>query len=140
EQLGDAVLKTCKRTPTPPHGFFALTRLGARVLLYGPLNSVLHPQVVEKWLDALLPFEPGHQSERTAWAFCLAQLARRSGQRAIDVDDAHRVQVLTVLQAQTVPAHWVRMVEEVMELEADEQSQMFGEGLPIGLRLLRADD
>lgn len=140
EQLGDAVLKTCKRSPTPPHGFFALTRLGARVLLYGPLNNVLHPQVVEKWIDALLPFEPGHQSERTAWAFCLAQLARRSGQRAIDVDDAHRAQVLTALQAQTVPGHWVRMVEEVVELEADEQSQMFGEGLPIGLRLVRPEE
>lgn len=135
ELLGDAVLKTCRRSPTPPHGFFALTRLGARVLLYGPLNSVLHPQVVEKWIEAILPFEPGHQSERTAWAFCLAQLARKSGQRAIDIDDAHRAQVLTALNAQSIPAHWVRMVEEVVELEADEQSQMFGESLPIGLRL-----
>ena len=140
EQLGETVLKSCRRSPTPPHAFFALTRLGARVLLYGPLNGVLHPQVVEKWIEAILPFEPGHQSERTAWAFCLAQLARRSGQRAIDIDDGRRAQVLDVLKAQTVPAHWVRMVEEVVELEADEQSQMFGEGLPIGLRLLRSDD
>ena len=30
-------------------------------------------------------------------------------------------------------------VVEVTELEADEQSQMFGEGLPMGLRLLPAD-
>jgi hypothetical protein len=30
------------------------------------------------------------------------------------------------------------MVEDVAELEADEQSQMFGEALPIGLRLLPA--
>src|SRR5205085_2172193 len=57
EQLGEAALKSCKRSPTPPHGFFAVTRLGARVLLYGPLNSVLHPQVVQKWIDALVPFE-----------------------------------------------------------------------------------
>ncbi len=28
------------------------------------------------------------------------------------------------------------MVEEVLELETDEESQMFGESLPIGLRLL----
>jgi hypothetical protein len=32
------------------------------------------------------------------------------------------------------------MVEEVAELEADEQSQMFGETLPIGLRLVRGDE
>jgi len=140
EQLGEAALKTCKRSPTPPHAFFAVTRLGARVLLYGPLNLVLHPHIVQKWIDTLVTFEPGHQSERMAWTFCLAQLARRSGQRAIDVDDHHRQQVLNVLKAQDVPEHWARMVEEVVELEADEQSQMFGEALPIGLRLKSEPD
>jgi molecular chaperone DnaK (HSP70) len=140
EQLGEAALKMCRRSPTPPHGFFALTRLGARVLLYGPLNGVLHPHVVQKWIDALLPFEPNHQSERIAWIFCLTQLARRSGQRAIDVDDSHRLHVLNVLNAQKAPSHWIRMVEDVLELEADEQSQMFGEALPIGLRLMPSQE
>jgi hypothetical protein len=32
------------------------------------------------------------------------------------------------------------MVEDVLELEADEQSQMFGEALPIGLRLKTSDE
>ncbi len=140
EQLGETVLKTCRRSPTPPHAFFALTRLGARVLLYGPLNSVLHPQVAQKWIDALLPFEPGHQSERTAWAFCMTQLARKSGQRAIDIDEAHRESVLTALKGQPIPEHWAKMVEDVVELDADEQSQMFGEGLPIGLRLMSSGE
>jgi hypothetical protein len=157
EQLAEAALKTCRRSPTAPHSFFALTRLGARVLLYGPLNGVVHPEVVQTWIDALLPFEPGHDSERIAWAFCLTQLARRSGQRAIDIDDSHRRSVLTILNSpplvpplhkggqggvnsQPVPPHWIRMVEEVLELEADEQSQMFGEGLPIGLRLVKTEE
>ena len=126
--------------PVPPHAFWALTRLGARVLLYGPLNTVVHPQLVQSWLDAILSFEPGHDSERLGWAFCLTQLARRSGQRALDVDDSHRNSVLTVLRGQEVPAHWIRMVEEVLVLEADEQNQMFGEGLPIGLKLLPTKD
>jgi hypothetical protein len=140
ELLGQTVLKACRRSPVPPHAFWALTRLGARVLLYGPLNAVVHPQVVQTWLDAILAFAPGHDSERLAWAFCLTQLSRRSGQRALDVDDSRRRSVLTVLGGQAVPAHWTRMVEEVAELEADEQSQMFGEGLPIGLKLLRAEE
>jgi hypothetical protein len=136
EALGQALLKPLRRSPVPTYGFFALTRLGARVLLYGPLNAVVHHQVAEAWLDAVLSFDPGHESERLAWAFCLVQLARRSGQRALDVDDSHRQSVLTVLRAQSVPGHWVRMVEEVTELEGEEQSQMFGESLPIGLRLI----
>jgi hypothetical protein len=137
ELLGQTGLKSCRRSPVPPYGFWALTRLGARVLLYGPLNAVVHPGLVQNWLDAILAFEPGNQSECLAWAFCLAQLARRSGQRALDVDDSHRNSVLTVLRGQETPDHWRRMVEEVVELEADEQSQMFGEGLPMGLRLLQ---
>src|SRR5262249_3051874 len=140
EQLGGAVLKLVRRSPVPTYGFFALTRLGARVLLYGPLNAVLHPQLAQSWIDAILPFTPGNDSERLAWAFCLTQLARKSGQRALDVDDAHRAAVLAVLDSQKVPEHWIRMVREVTELEGDEQSQMFGESLPIGLRLVAPSD
>jgi hypothetical protein len=136
ELLGQAVLKSCRRSPVPPHAFWALTRIGARVLLYGPLNGVVHPDLVQTWLEGILPFEPANQNERLAWAFCLTQLARRCGQRALDIDDSHRESVLTVLRGQSVPAHWLRMVEEVVELETDEQTQMFGERLPIGLRLV----
>jgi hypothetical protein len=139
ESLGQALLKPLRRSPVPTYGFWALTRLGARVLLYGPLNGVVHHQIAERWLDSLLPFEPGHESERVAWAFCLTQLARRTGQRALDVDDAHRQSVVTVLRSLPISEHWVRMVEEVTELEGDEQSKMFGESLPIGLRLLRTE-
>ena len=117
-------------------GFLTAARgLGARVLLYGPLNAVVHHQVVEGWLDAILGFQPGNDTERVAWAFCLSQLARRTGQRAFDIDDSHQKSVLSVLRSLEVPAHWVQMVEEVTELERDEQGQMLGDSLPIGLRL-----
>jgi molecular chaperone DnaK (HSP70) len=136
EQLGTSLLKSLRRSPVPTHGFFALTRLGARKLFYGPLNGVVHPEIVQGWLDALLTFEPGHASERAAWLFCLAQLGRRSGQRALDIDDSHRASLLAVLQARGAPARLIRAVEEIAELEGEEQSEMFGESLPIGLRLL----
>src|SRR5207302_5884691 len=115
EALGQALLKQVspsRRSPAPTYAFWSLTRLGARSLLYGPLNTVLHHETVESWLDALLSFQPGHQSETTAWGFCLSQLARRTGQRALDVDDSHRKSVLTVLKTVEVPADWVREVEE----------------------------
>src|SRR5262249_8957995 len=115
EALGQALLKPLRRRPVPTYGYWALTRLGARVLLYGPLNAVVHHQIVERWLDALLTFEPGHPSERLSWAFCLTQLARRTGQRALDIDESHRQSVLSVLRSFAVPPHWVRMVEEVSE-------------------------
>ena len=136
ELLGHTLLKALRRSPTPTYGFWALTRLGARTPFYGPLNAVIHPEVVQKWLDAVLSFKPAHQSERVAWAFCLAQLARRSGQRALDIDDAQRERVAAVLRSLSVQDHWTRMVEEVLEVQSEEQAQLFGESLPIGLRLM----
>jgi hypothetical protein len=100
----------------------------------------VHHQVVEKWLEAIFSFVPENQSERLAWAFCLSQLARRTGQRALDIDDLHRESVLNLLRSLSVPAHWVRMVEEVSELEQEEQGQMLGDSLPIGLRLLQPQE
>jgi hypothetical protein len=140
EALGQSLLKTLKKPPLPTYTFWSLTRLGARVLFYGPLNVVVHHEVVEGWLDLLLPFEPSHESERLGWAFCLAELTRRSGQRALDVDDGHRAAVLAKLRQLSVPGGWVRMVEELVEPEGDEQSQLFGESLPIGLRLAKSGE
>ncbi len=136
ESLGTTLLKQLRRSPAPTYGFWALTRLGARSLIYGPLNAVVHHQVVESWIDAIVGFDPGNQSERMAWAFCLSQLARMTGQRALDVEDGHRPKVLSALRKHGAPGHWVRMVEEVTELEREEQGQMLGDSLPIGLRLL----
>jgi molecular chaperone DnaK (HSP70) len=140
ELLGQTLVKSLRRSPVPTYGFWALTRLGARTLLYGPLNAIVHRQTAERWLDALIGFKPGHESERLAWMFCLAQLARRTGQRALDIDDNHCQSVLAVLGSNSAPAHWRKMVEEVSQLEADEETQMFGESLPIGLRLLGVND
>jgi len=51
----------------PTYGFWSLTRLEARVLLYGPMNAIVHPQIVQGWLDQLLTFQPGNDSERLGW-------------------------------------------------------------------------
>jgi len=136
QELGTQLVKSLRRSPVPTYGFWALTRLGARVLLYGPMNTVVHPDAIHEWLDAILSFSPGNGSERTAWAFSLAQLARQSGQRALDIDDSHRKSVIAVLESLSVQPSWIQMVREVTEAESDEQSQMFGESLPMGLRLL----
>ena len=136
EALGTNLLRQVGKSPVPTYTFWSLTRLGARMLFYGPLNLVVHPQVVEGWLDQLLAFQPGNDSEKNGWAFCLANLARLTGQRALDVDEATRARVLGALRALKVPAHWTDMVERIVEMDAGDRGQLFGESLPIGLRLV----
>lgn len=135
ELLGAAVLRDCKKSPVPVYAFWSLTRLGARVQLYGPLNSVVHPHIVETWIEELLTFAPGNESEKNGWLFCLSQLARQSGLRAVDVSDLTRNRVLGTLRSHPCPGAWKRMVEEVVQSEGEEAAKMFGESLPIGLRL-----
>lgn len=139
ETLGAALLRECKKSPVPVYAFWALTRLGTRVQLYGPLNSVVHPAIVEQWVEELLPFTPANESEKNGWLFCLSQLARQSGLRAVDVSDHTRNRVLSVLRSHPCPAAWKRMVEEVVASGGEEASRMFGESLPIGLKLRSAN-
>ena len=65
----------------------------------------------------------------------MAQLARRSGLRGIDIHHEHQEAISTLLRSMMVPETWARMTEEVIVPEGDEQSRLFGESLPIGLRL-----
>lgn len=136
ELLGDTLLSQLKKMPTVPNYlFWSLTRIGGRVPFYGPLNTVLHPTIAERWLETLLDFRPQAESELMGWAFCLAQLARRSGLRSLDVDDEVNAGVAKLLRSIRVPEAWPRMVEQVVTDQGEEQSRLFGESLPIGLRL-----
>jgi molecular chaperone DnaK (HSP70) len=135
ELLGDTLVGVVKRQPLPHYLFWSLTRLGTRVQFYGPLNTVVHPDVAERWIEQILDFHPESDNERLGWAFCLAQLARRSGLRGVDLSDEVCDGVAKLLRSMKLPEAWPKMVEEVVASEGDEQSRLFGESLPIGLRL-----
>ncbi|MGB4948185.1 MAG: hypothetical protein WBQ05_13460, partial [Candidatus Competibacter denitrificans] len=59
-----------------------------------------------------------------------------SGDRERDLDEALRVQVGQRLRTAKSPASWLRMVEEVVELNEADAGRVFGETLPTGLRLV----
>ncbi|SIO59487.1 Hsp70 protein [Singulisphaera sp. GP187] len=118
------------------HLLWCLGRLGARVLLYGPANTVVPREAAERWTRSLLerPFAPGR--ETTDAIFALAQLARVSGDRARDLDEALRAEVLKRLEELGADEVIRRPVREYHELEAEQQGQALGDALPVGLRLL----
>lgn len=134
-QLGDALVKQLSRGPAPTHLFWSLTRIGARILLDGPLNSVVHPDVASRWIDRVTAYDPAHDSDRRDWAFCLGNLARCSGQRALDVDDSVRDRLISMLERESIPHDWIRMVQEVVRPERSERERLFGEAFPAGLRI-----
>jgi hypothetical protein len=116
---------------------WALGRLGARVPLYGPLNAVLPASKAGAWLDQLLAWD---WPEPDKIAFPLAQLARRTGDRTRDLDDAMRARVAAFVRALPGGERAAVLVEQVVALEAREERVALGDTLPAGLRLVLDDE
>jgi hypothetical protein len=69
-------------------------------------------------------------------AFAATQLARLSGDRERDLEADARARVAARLRKERAPAKWVKMVREVTELDSADETRVFGESLPPGLRLV----
>jgi hypothetical protein len=138
-KLGDELMRrmdTRKGREDAVH-LWALSRVGARVPLYGPLNAVVPPSTVSKWAEQLVAWD---WPEPDKSAFPLAQLARRTGDRTRDLDDAMRAKVATTVRAMPGGDRAVVLIEQVVALEAREERVALGDTLPAGLRLVIDDE
>lgn len=111
---------------------WALGRVGARQPAYGPLNTVVPPDVVGQWLLAFLDAAAGDPMDILA----AMQLARRTGDRYRDVSDKVRTKSLDWLRGQNAAEHFLTLVRDGGTLDAEEQDLVFGEALPKGLCLV----
>ncbi len=136
EALGDTLTRELAKPSVPGYALWSLGRLGARVPLYGPANTVAHRDAAARWTRSLLdrPFASGRESADAV--FALSQMARVSGDRARDLDEALRGEALARLEALGADEATLRPVREYHELEAAQQSQALGDALPVGLRLV----
>ena len=112
---------------------WALGRVGARRPFNGSAHDVAPVETVEQWLQAVMlldwrKVEPA--------GFAAAHLARMTGDRSRDINDALRAEVVRRLQAAGAPPGWPVMVREVVQLDQASEQRMLGEALPPGLKLL----
>jgi molecular chaperone DnaK (HSP70) len=133
-KLGDELIQRLESKKGREDGvhLWALSRLGARVPLYGPLNAVIAPAKVGDWLAQLCAWD---WPEPDKAAFPLAQLGRRTGDRTRDLDDAARARLAAVVRAMPGGERAAVLVEQVVELEAREERVALGDSLPAGLKL-----
>ncbi len=132
-QLGEWLLKRLQKAGEPEQSWWALGRIGARELFHGHHHDVIGPAVVGIWLQQLLLIDWKKQPQA---AFAATLLARRCDDRARDIDDDLRLQVINKLKQAKAPASWLDMVESFRQLDAQQEKQMFGEALPPGLKIL----
>jgi molecular chaperone DnaK (HSP70) len=135
QEVGEWILARAGAEGPAPHLLWALGRLGARVPFHGSAHLVVAPAVAEDWIGGLLALAV----PRRELVFPLAQLARRSGDRARDVDDAARARALEALAEGGAPEEALRSVREVAQATEEEERRIFGESLPPGLRLVEEE-
>ncbi|MGC3996762.1 MAG: Hsp70 family protein [Anaeromyxobacter sp.] len=131
-EVGEWLLARLEADGPAAHLLWALGRLGARVPFHGSAHQVVPPAVAEGWIERLL----AGGAPPAELAFPLAQLARRSGDRARDVGEPARVRVLDALARARTPEALLTPVREVAEASSDAEQRIFGESLPAGLRLV----
>ena len=134
-ELGDMLVELLnKRVIQPVRGAVVWTvgRIGARIPVYGPLNTVVSADVAARWLEELMGVRDASEVDKLA----VMQLARRADDRYRDVPQKLREEVLAWLEDHQAPAHFLQLVREGGTLDREEQGRVFGEALPKGLRIL----
>jgi len=129
---GRLLLSELKPKKTKPQLFWALSRIGARDLLYGPVDRVIPSDEIANWISTLL--EQNWRNPKPVGA-ALIQLARKTGDRTRDLDQTATGSVLAWLDRCENFSHESRLITEVVPLESKEENAIFGETLPAGLVL-----
>ncbi|MBP1203932.1 molecular chaperone DnaK (HSP70) [Duganella sp. 1411] len=112
---------------------WGLSRVGARQPFHGSAHDVVDSGVAAQWLAAILGLD---WKKVEPAGFAAAHLARMTGDRSRDIDEALRAQILRRLAAIGAPANWSAMVREVVQLDQADEKRMLGESLPPGLKLI----
>ena len=134
-ELGDLLLEMLEKpkfAALRPSGYWSLGRVGARRPVYGPLNTVVSPDLASRWLTGLAK----HDLTEHLVAFAAMQLARKTGDRYRDIDEATRGQILKSMERAAVASHYRELVSQVTKLETEDESLILGDSLPKGLRIL----
>ncbi len=133
-QLGEWLLKRLQKASESRQTWWAVGRIGARIPFHGSSHNVVAPEIVGKWLQQMLTVDWKKSPEA---AFAATLISRMSDDRARDIEDTIRQQVLDKLKQSKAPASWPEMVEVYKELDEKEEKQVFGEALPPGLKLIQ---
>jgi hypothetical protein len=116
---------------------WTLGRLGQRVPVYGPLNTVVPSVRAAAWLSSLLDLDRPNVTlqQSTIDQFAVVQLARRTDDRYRDLSNDRRQRAIDWLADNAGSEHAIQLVRDGGELDTAEQDRVFGETLPSGLRI-----
>ena len=133
QEMGQWMLQRLKRADETVQTWWAIGRIAARQSLAANAHLVMPPDAAQEFLNATLAQD--WRKNETAM-FAAVQIARMTGDRALDLPDPARAQVLEKMRSAGAPQRWLDMVEQVVQMDAEDQKRSLGDSLPPGLVLL----
>jgi hypothetical protein len=134
--LGYEMLAKIRKEPENAIWLWSLGRLGSRIPLYGPLHSVVAPEIAGEWLNALLDLSTFNDVTSST----VVLIARLTGDRSRDIDDAIREQAISRLMALGVGQKTIQLLSEYLPPERADVVRSFGESLPPGLQVVSSSN
>ena len=111
---------------------WALSRLGARELLYGSADRVIPPLEADIWAEKLM--KSAH-AERKVIASAVARICAKTGDRVRDISPEVAGKVIEWLKVDASTSSFSSGLENVLHMEEKDRDEVFGETLPPGLFL-----
>jgi hypothetical protein len=130
-EFGRQLLSEFHPKKSRPPLFWSLSRIGARELLYGPVDRVVPAAETADWVDHLLEM-PWKNPVPVGTA--LAQMGRKTGDRVRDLGPEITDRVIRWLIEHEMPDE-AEFLKTVRPLQTVEQTTIFGESLPSGIIL-----
>jgi hypothetical protein len=130
--LGHELVAKIRKEPRDAIWLWCLGRLGARIPLYGPLHSVVEPEIAGEWLKVLLDLSTFTQLTGSA----IVLIARRTDDPSRDIDDAIRAQAIARLMALGIAEETIQLLSKYVPPEPADAVRTFGESLPPGLQVV----
>ncbi|MBA3888590.1 MAG: hypothetical protein H0X67_23110, partial [Acidobacteria bacterium] len=130
-KLGDELLQRIRRDPRNTARLWTIGRLGARVPLYGPLNTVVPAAVAERWMEQLLALKELVPEGVAA----VVQIGAMTGDAARDVAPGVRQRASERLVEAEVTEETQAPLQSIVPVDRAAATRVFGESLPQGLRV-----
>jgi hypothetical protein len=134
--LGNEVLAKIRKEPENAIWLWSLGRLGARIPLYGPLHSIVAPEIAGEWLKTLLDLS----TFTAATASAIALIARRTEDRSRDIDEAIREQAISRLSMLGIDEEITSPLSKYVQPERADAVRSFGESIPSGLQIVSSSN
>ncbi len=120
-----------------PQYWWSLSRLGARELLYGPIDRVVSSKQVASWIELIL--EKKWRNPKPVGT-ALSQMARLTGDRNRDPDPIVINRIIEWLSPHDWSGPCVKLLKEVIPIARQEESVLFGDSVPPGIVLHMDED